>query len=76
MTSEMVFTNGRPVAEVYDELVARVTARGARPYVLPPGGSTGIGIVGFVAAVGEVHRQPTYSTLRRWGLEAPFPRHI
>jgi 1-aminocyclopropane-1-carboxylate deaminase/D-cysteine desulfhydrase-like pyridoxal-dependent ACC family enzyme len=42
---------------VYDDLISRVTARGARPYVLPPGGSTGIGIAGFVAAVAEVHRQ-------------------
>ena len=54
---EFVYTEGRPVAAVYGELEARVRSEGRRPYVLPPGGSTPVGIRGFVDAVEEVRSQ-------------------
>lgn len=40
-----------------ERLVADLTARGHRPYVIPVGASTPIGTVGYADAVGELERQ-------------------
>jgi D-cysteine desulfhydrase family pyridoxal phosphate-dependent enzyme len=39
------------------EVTADLTARGERPYVIPVGGSSGIGALGYLAATGELMGQ-------------------
>ncbi|MEQ8968291.1 MAG: pyridoxal-phosphate dependent enzyme [Azospirillaceae bacterium] len=52
-----LFTAGRPVAEVMAAEAARLRDAGHRPFVLPPGGSTALGILGFVEAAFELAGQ-------------------
>lgn len=51
------FSNGQPIGSLVAKTVADLDARGRKPYVLPPGGSTAVGIRGFVEAVSEAHIQ-------------------
>jgi D-cysteine desulfhydrase len=44
-------------SEVLADAAARLTAAGARPYVIPEGGSNGLGALGYVEAMAEVRRQ-------------------
>jgi len=53
----MLFSNGRPIEALVRDTVASLRAAGRRPYVLPPGGSTPVGIRGFVEAMLEAHEQ-------------------
>ena len=55
--ANMVFTDGRPVAATMEAEAARLRSAGRRPYVLPPGGSTPLGIAGFVEAAFEIAEQ-------------------
>src|SRR5258708_28463602 len=45
--------------EFLENTAARLRVAGRKPYVLPPGGSTGVGIAGFVEAAFEAQRQWT-----------------
>ncbi len=44
-------------AEAMAEVAAEVRAAGGRPYVIPEGGSNGLGSLGYVRAMEEVRRQ-------------------
>jgi D-cysteine desulfhydrase len=44
-------------AEVMAEVAAELRAAGARPYIIPEGGSNGLGSLGYVRAMEEVRRQ-------------------
>jgi L-cysteate sulfo-lyase len=44
----------RPRDEVMARLAERLTAEGARPYVIPAGGSNPVGGLGYAAAAGEI----------------------
>lgn len=44
-------------AELLAEHAARLAADGARPYVIPEGGSNGLGALGYVEAMAEIRRQ-------------------
>jgi len=55
--AEIVFGGDMPQMELLEETAAKIRARGGRPYVLPPGGSTAIGIAGFVEAAFEAKNQ-------------------
>lgn len=54
------------MASMADEL----RAKGRRPYVIPEGGSNGLGALGFARAAGEVLEQLPSST--SWGEGTPF----
>lgn len=47
----------RDRARLLDEAAAELRAEGAKPYVIPEGGSNGLGALGYVEAMGEVRRQ-------------------
>jgi D-cysteine desulfhydrase len=47
----------RDRARVMAEAAAELEARGRRPYVIPEGGSNGLGSLGYVEAMAEVRRQ-------------------
>jgi len=51
------WTHGRPREEVTAEVARDLEAQGARPYVIPTGGSVPIGAAGYVAAVEELAGQ-------------------
>lgn len=68
---EFVFTEGRPLASVCQEIDSRVRSEGHRPYILPPGGSTPVGIRGFVDAVQELRSQADELGLRADTLVLP-----
>ncbi len=53
------FSNGQPIARLIEQTVADLETRGRKPYVLPPGGSTAVGIRGFVEAMAEAREQLT-----------------
>lgn len=53
----MLFSNGQPMSALVADTVDKLRAEGRRPYVLPPGGSTPVGIRGFVEAVAEARGQ-------------------
>ena len=55
--SEVVYTDGRPRDEVIAATQTRIENAGRRPYILPPGGSTPVGVAGFVDAAAEVKDQ-------------------
>lgn len=42
---------------IMDEAADELTEQGHRPYVIPEGGSNGLGALGYVEAMGEVRRQ-------------------
>lgn len=44
-------------AEAMAEIAAEIRAAGGRPYVIPEGGSNGLGSLGYVRAMEEVRRQ-------------------
>lgn len=44
-------------AEVMEHVAQSLRARGRRPYVIPEGGSSGLGALGYVAAMEEVRQQ-------------------
>jgi 1-aminocyclopropane-1-carboxylate deaminase/D-cysteine desulfhydrase-like pyridoxal-dependent ACC family enzyme len=46
------------------EVVEHLTRRGRRPYVIPIGGSSPIGALGYLDATRELHEQLTASTIR------------
>jgi len=50
--------------EKVNEVVADLTRRGRRPYVIPIGGSSPIGALGYVDGTRELHEQLTTSALR------------
>ena len=43
-----------PIAE---EIARELERKGKRPYVIPPGGASPVGTLGYVRAVGEIHSQ-------------------
>jgi 1-aminocyclopropane-1-carboxylate deaminase/D-cysteine desulfhydrase-like pyridoxal-dependent ACC family enzyme len=45
--------------------VSDLATRGRRPYLMPRGGATALGAVGYVLAAGELHRQLAERGLRR-----------
>jgi D-cysteine desulfhydrase len=47
----------RERARVMEEAAAELRAAGRRPYVIPEGGSNGLGALGYVEAMAEVRRQ-------------------
>jgi D-cysteine desulfhydrase len=47
----------RERARIMDEAARELAAGGARPYVVPEGGSNGLGSLGYVEAMAEVRRQ-------------------
>ena len=47
----------RERAHVMSEAAAQLRAAGRRPYVIPEGGSNGLGSLGYVEAMGEIRRQ-------------------
>jgi D-cysteine desulfhydrase len=47
----------RERAALMEEAAAELRARGRRPYVIPEGGSNGLGSLGYVEAMAEVRRQ-------------------
>ncbi len=47
----------RDRARVMEEAAAELRATGRTPYVIPEGGSNGLGSLGYVEAMGEVRRQ-------------------
>ncbi len=55
--AEMVYTDGQPIGDVIASTRRRIEVAGHRPYMLPPGGSTPVGIAGFVSAAAEVRDQ-------------------
>jgi D-cysteine desulfhydrase len=55
--AEIVFAGDSAQLEALEREAARQRSAGAKPYVLPPGGSTGLGVVGFVEAVFETKQQ-------------------
>ena len=55
--AEIRYADNRPIGEVIDGIVADVSARGGKVYAMPPGGSTGIGVAGFVEAAFEARAQ-------------------
>jgi len=55
--AELVFAGDVPQMQALEETAAHLRQRGRYPYVLPPGGSTPLGVVGFVEAVAELQAQ-------------------
>lgn len=55
--AEIVWAGARPRAEVLEEVAAQTRAAGRRPYVLPLGGSTPLGALGYAYAMLELQRQ-------------------
>lgn len=55
--AEIRYADDRPIGEVIDGIVADVSARGGKAYAMPPGGSTGTGVAGFVEAALEARAQ-------------------
>ena len=53
------------VDAVLPRIAAGLTARGRRPYLIPRGGATGLGAVGYALAAFELHKQ-----LADWGVGA------
>lgn len=47
----------RKRATVMEEVAAEIRGQGGRPYVIPEGGSNGLGALGYVRAMEEVRRQ-------------------
>lgn len=47
----------RERARIMEEAAAELRAAGRRPYVIPEGGSNGLGALGYVDAMGEIQRQ-------------------
>jgi D-cysteine desulfhydrase family pyridoxal phosphate-dependent enzyme len=61
--ADIVWAGTRPLSEVMDEVADELRARGQRPYVIPLGGSTAVGAVGYVAAMQELFEQAKHSSL-------------
>lgn len=55
--ANLIFTDDRSVPEVMEAEAARLRGAGRRPYLLPPGGSTPLGIIGYVEAAFEIANQ-------------------
>ena len=55
--AEIRYAGDHPNREVIDGIIADVSARGGKAYAMPPGGSTGIGVAGFVEAALEARAQ-------------------
>lgn len=55
--AEVVFAGDLAQMDALDREAERLRAAGAKPYVLPPGGSTGLGVVAFVEAAFEAKEQ-------------------
>ncbi len=55
--AEVRWTQGRPRQAVMDETAAELAAQGARPYLIPTGGSVPVGAAAYVAAVEELAAQ-------------------
>jgi len=51
--ADVVWAGARPTPGVMDEVAAALQARGQRPFVIPLGGSTATGALGYVAAMHE-----------------------
>lgn len=55
--AEVVWSGAASPPEVQTEVVARLAARGRRPYAVPYGGSNSLGACGYVAAMEELLTQ-------------------
>jgi D-cysteine desulfhydrase family pyridoxal phosphate-dependent enzyme len=55
--AEVVWAGDRPRAEVLEAVAAQARAAGHRPYVVPLGGSTPLGALGYAYAMLELQRQ-------------------
>ena len=55
--AEIRYAGDRPIREIIDGIKADVAAMGGKAYAMPPGGSTGIGVAGFVEAAVEARAQ-------------------
>ena len=55
--AEIVWAQGQPRDAVVAQIVEKLQAKGASPYVIPIGGSNPVGITGYVAAVEELASQ-------------------
>jgi len=55
--ADVVWAGARPASEVMDEVAAELRARGQKPFVIPLGGSTATGALGYVAAMRELAGQ-------------------
>jgi D-cysteine desulfhydrase family pyridoxal phosphate-dependent enzyme len=53
------FSPDRPAAERMAEMAEELRAAGRRPYVIPGGGSNGLGALGYVRCALELHEQLT-----------------
>lgn len=54
----------RPAAQVMEEIAARERARGHRPYLIPGGGSNGVGCLGYVGCALELAWQLAQEGIR------------
>jgi D-cysteine desulfhydrase len=55
--AKIVFAGDLAQMDALTREAEKLRAAGANPYVLPPGGSTGLGVVGFVEAAFEAQQQ-------------------
>ena len=55
--ADIVWAGARPASEVMDEVADELRARGQKPFVIPLGGSTATGALGYVAAMLELVEQ-------------------
>ena len=55
--AEICWASGRPPEEVMTEIADERRAAGAKPYIIPVGGSVPLGAAGYVLAVEEVAQQ-------------------
>ena len=62
--ADIVWAGARHTPEVMDEVAAELRARGQRPFVIPLGGSTATGALGYVAAMHEFVEQCRGGRLR------------
>ena len=62
--AEIVWAGARPRPEVMEEAAAAQAQAGSRPYVIPLGGSTGLGALGYVLAMQELKEQADAAGLR------------
>lgn len=55
--ADIRYAGTRRPSDVVNEVVEEVSSQGGAPYPTPPGGSSGIGVLGFVVAMAEARRQ-------------------
>ncbi|AEC51494.1 1-aminocyclopropane-1-carboxylate deaminase [Pyrococcus sp. NA2] len=56
--------NSWELLKVAEEVAEELKAKGKKPYIIPPGGASPVGTLGYVRGVGEI-----YTQLKRMGIE-------